>query len=155
MCAIPRRTSSTSWPSRATAPTPSSFPTQALGAITTHDLPTIAGLWSGSDLEAQRVRGMAPNEESTAALRDRVETWTGLESDAPVADVSRRVHELLAEAPSAILTATLDDALDVEERPNYPGTTDDTNWSVALPMSLEEIESDERVAEIARVLGER
>ena len=70
-------------------------------------------------------------------------------------EVSQRVHELLAEAPSAILTATLDDAVGVEERPNYPGTTDGTNWSLALPLPLEDIESDPRVAEIARVLGER
>ena len=134
---------------------PSSFPKQALGAVTTHDLPTVAGLWSGSDLEAQRSRGMSPNEESTAALRDRVQEWTGLASDAPVTSVSQRVHELLADAPSAILTATLDDAIGVEERPNYPGTTDGTNWSLALPLSLEDIESDPRVAEIARVLGDR
>ena len=134
---------------------PSSYPSQALGAVTTHDLPTIAGLWTGSDLEAQRLRGMAPNEASTAALRDRVVSWTGLPADAPVTSVSQRVHELLAEAPSAILTATLDDAVGVEERPNYPGTTAATNWSVALPVSLEDIETDPRVAEIARTLSKR
>ncbi|HUP84452.1 MAG TPA: 4-alpha-glucanotransferase [Acidimicrobiales bacterium] len=134
---------------------PSSFPSKALGAVTTHDLPTIAGLWTGSDLEAQRLRRMSPNDESTEALRDRVQEWTGLAPDAPVTEVSQRVHELLAEAPSAILTATLDDAIGVEERPNYPGTTDETNWSVALPMSLEDIEDDPRVAEIARALTDR
>ena len=134
---------------------PATFPKQALGAVTTHDLPTIAGLWSGSDLEAQRLRGMAPNEASTATLRARLEAWTGCAADAPVTEVSQRVHELLAEAPSAILTATLDDALGVEERPNYPGTTGPSNWSVALPLPLEDIEADPRVAEIARVLDAR
>jgi 4-alpha-glucanotransferase len=134
---------------------PPSFPRQALGAVTTHDLPTVAGLWTGSDLEAQRTRGMKPNEESTAALRSRVRDWAGVTDDAPVTEVVQRVHQLLATAPCAILTATLDDALGVEERPNYPGTTDDTNWSVALPVMLEDIETDPRVAEIARTLSER
>jgi 4-alpha-glucanotransferase len=134
---------------------PRSFPKRSLGAVTTHDLPTIAGLWSGADVEAQRERGMAPNDESTRELRARVEQWTALGWDAPVTEVVQRVYELLAEAPSAILTATLDDALGVEERPNYPGTTDGTNWSLALPVLLEDIETDPRVAEVARVLSER
>src|SRR5581483_12268989 len=33
---------------------PAAFPRQALAAITTHDLPTIAGLWSGADLRHLR-----------------------------------------------------------------------------------------------------
>jgi 4-alpha-glucanotransferase len=134
---------------------PSSYPVQALGAVTTHDLPTIAGLWTGSDVEAQRMRGMKPNEASTASLRARVGEWTGLAPDAPVTAVTQRVHELLAEAPSAIVTATLEDAVGVEERPNYPGTMAATNWSLALPVPLEDIETDPRVAEIARTLDAR
>jgi 4-alpha-glucanotransferase len=134
---------------------PRTFPVGALGAVTTHDLPTIAGLWTGADLDAQRERGMQPNVESTGELRRRVAGWTGVADDAPVTEVVQRVHALLAEAPSAIVTATLDDALGVEERPNYPGTTDGTNWSLALPMTIEEIEDDPRVAQIARVLDDR
>ena len=134
---------------------PRSYPAQALAAVTTHDLPTIAGLWSGSDLDAQRERAMKPNDSSTAELRDRIETWTGLPSDAPVTEVSQRVHELLAEAPSMLVTATLDDALGIEERPNYPGTMDDRNWSLALPAPLEDIETDPRVTAIARTLSAR
>ncbi|MDQ3106326.1 MAG: 4-alpha-glucanotransferase, partial [Actinomycetota bacterium] len=134
---------------------PRSFPTRALAAVTTHDLPTVAGLWSGSDLEAQRARSMAPNEESTIELVDRIEEWSGLPDNAPVTTVVQRVHELLAEAPSMIVTATLDDALGVEERPNYPGTTVETNWSVALPVPLDDLLADPRLAEIARTLSER
>ncbi len=134
---------------------PRSFPKRALAAVTTHDLPTVAGLWSGSDLEAQRIRAMAPNEESTIELVDRVGEWAGLNEGASITSVVQRVHELLAEAPSMIVTATLDDALGVEERPNYPGTTDDTNWSMALPVPLDDLLADPRLAEIARTLSER
>jgi 4-alpha-glucanotransferase len=134
---------------------PSSYPTHALGAVTTHDLPTIAGLWTGSDVDEQRYRGMRPNEASTAELRSRVRDWTGVADDAPVTEVTQRVHELLAEAPSMLLTATLDDALGVEVRPNYPGTTDEHNWSVALPVPIEVLEADPRAAAIARTLSSR
>jgi 4-alpha-glucanotransferase len=72
-----------------------------------------------------------------------------------VTEVVQRVHELLAEAPSMLVTATLDDALGVEERPNYPGTTGGTNWSLALPADLEGLLADPRVLEIARTLSSR
>ena len=134
---------------------PRSFPRRALAAVTTHDLPTVAGLWTGSDLEAQRQRGMSPNEESTVQLRSRVHKWAGVADDAAVTEVVQRVHELLAEAPSMIVTATLDDVLGVAERPNYPGTSGPGNWSLALPALLEEIEVDPRVAEVARALDGR
>ncbi|MBW3555608.1 MAG: 4-alpha-glucanotransferase, partial [Actinobacteria bacterium] len=134
---------------------PRSFPRRALAAVTTHDLPTVAGLWTGSDLETQRDKQMVPNEESTEQLRARIQKWTGLAPEAPVTEVVQRVHELLAEAPSMIVTATLDDVLGVQERPNYPGTTGVTNWSLALPAPLEEIEVDPRVAEVARCLHQR
>jgi 4-alpha-glucanotransferase len=42
---------------------PAGFPEQALAPVTTHDLPTIAGLWTGFDLKAQRELGLAPNEK--------------------------------------------------------------------------------------------
>jgi 4-alpha-glucanotransferase len=54
---------------------------------------------------------------------------------------------VLASAPSAIVTATLEDALAVEERPNMPGTSWASapaagrwpNWSLALPEPLERL----------------
>jgi 4-alpha-glucanotransferase len=134
---------------------PRAFPERALGAVTTHDLPTVAGLWTGADLEAQRDRAMQPNEASTAELLARIRTWTGCGDDAPVTEVVQRVYELLAEAPSMLVTATLDDALGVEERPNYPGTTGGTNWSLALPVTLDDLLADPRVLEVARALAAR
>jgi 4-alpha-glucanotransferase len=64
--------------------------------------------------------------------------------------VITRTYELLAQAPSAIVTATLEDALAVQERPNIPGTTE-TSWSRGLPESLETLES----APLARAIAER
>lgn len=135
---------------------PSTFPRQALAAVTTHDLPTVAGLWSGSDLEEQRSLGLDPNEESTEGIRTRLASWIDADDSAPVAEVVARTHALLAEAPSMLVTATLDDALCVEARPNVPGTVDERpNWSIPLPKPLEEIEADPGVAAVARTLGRR
>ncbi|MFP5375742.1 MAG: 4-alpha-glucanotransferase, partial [Acidimicrobiia bacterium] len=39
---------------------PKTYPAQALAAVTTHDLPTVAGLWTGSDLEEQDRLGQDP-----------------------------------------------------------------------------------------------
>jgi 4-alpha-glucanotransferase len=62
-------------------------------------------------------------------------------------------HRLLAQAPSMILTATLDDAAVVEERPNIPGTVDERpNWSIALPVPLEDLEESPTPSAIAEAL---
>ena len=120
---------------------PETYPEQALSAVTTHDLPTIAGQWTGSDLKKQRDLGLKPNEESTAEINDRLKKMTGLEDGTPVEEVIVQAYGLLARAPSRILTASLEDAAAVEERPNMPSTMADQNpnWSIALPMSIEEL----------------
>ena len=134
---------------------PPSWPEQSFGAITTHDLPTIAGLWTGSDLERQREVGVEPNVESTNELRSKVQRWVGADEAAPVGEVVDRAHGLLAEAPCRVVTATIDDALCVEERPNQPGTTVESNWSTALPVTIEDLMESDRAREIARTLNSR
>jgi 4-alpha-glucanotransferase len=135
---------------------PERYPRRALSAITTHDLPTVAGMWTGSDLRDQRECGSEPNEASTLAIRERIAELTGLADDAPVDTVVEALHARLARAPSAVVTATLDDCLGVTERPNMPATTDAwPNWSLALPATLEEILDDPRTQRIAELLRER
>ena len=135
-------------------PTPSGYPALSLAAVTTHDLPTVRGLWTGSDLREQAAAGLTPNAEGTEALRVRLRELAGLGDGAPSDAVTLAVHRRLAEAPSAVVLATLDDALDVAERPNLPGTTSDrrANWSLALPVTLEDIEADPRVRALAGAL---
>jgi len=126
----------------------------SLAAVTTHDLPTIAGLWSGADLAAQESLGLAPNREAMAAVRAKVASWVDADEAAPVTEVIKRAYMLLGAGPCDVVTATLDDALAVEERPNMPGTTDQwPNWSIALPQPLEEIETAELAQAIAAGLS--
>ena len=77
---------------------------------------------------------------------------TGLSEDAPVAEVIQRLYELLAEAPSMILAATLEDLLQVAERPNMPGAPSQS-WSLALPKTLDEFFSEPLARRIAAALG--
>ena len=133
---------------------PIRYPELALAAVTTHDLPTIAGLWTGADLEAQAAIGREPNRAAVAEMRERLRQTTGVAEGAPVTEVIERLHERLAEAPSVIVNATLEDALAVAERPNMPGTVDEwPNWSMALPEPLEAIEQSALPRAIARALS--
>jgi 4-alpha-glucanotransferase len=135
---------------------PARYPRLALAAVTTHDLPTIAGLWTGADLEAQAAIGREPSRAGFDEMRERLRRVADVEDDAPVGEVIERVHERLAEAPSVIVTATLDDALAVEERPNMPGTVSEwPNWSIALPQPLEAIEQAPRARAVAAALARR
>jgi 4-alpha-glucanotransferase len=133
---------------------PAKYPRQALAAVTTHDLPTVAGLWTGSDLQAQKSIGVSPNEKGTRDIRARVRRLTSATDRTPLAAVIVRVHEALAAAPSRIVTATLDDAMAVEERPNMPATTGEwPNWSLALPQPIETLERSALPRRIAAALG--
>lgn len=134
---------------------PIAFPEAAMAAVTTHDLPTIAGVWSGADIAAQRQIGLSVSEAGDEWFRERIRAATDLDDDAPIDQVVVEVHRALGAAPSAVVTATLEDALQVEGRPNMPGTVDQwPNWSVALPMPLEDFERDPIVLQVAGALAE-
>jgi 4-alpha-glucanotransferase len=133
---------------------PHDFPELALSSVTTHDLPTIAGLWTGEDLLALKRIGLEPNEEGTRGLREKLRGLGHLADDAPAEDAVEATHRALAKAPSRLLLATLDDAVAVPERPNVPGTVREwPNWSLALPQTLEEIEGLELPRRIAAALA--
>lgn len=135
---------------------PAHWPAQALGAVTTHDLPTVAGVWTGSDLEAQRKAGVPVNEAGFYSMRHRIAEWTDSADDRPVAEVIEATYGLLAGACCALLVAVLDDAAAVEERPNMPGTIDQwPNWCLALPLSIEQIEQSGLAAAISRQFNNR
>jgi 4-alpha-glucanotransferase len=134
---------------------PELFPVQAFAAVTTHDLPTVAGVWSGDDLADQRAAGLRPHEGQDAEMRDRLATVAEVPPDAPLEDVIVGVHRRLARAPSAVVSATIEDALGVTQRPNMPGTVAERpNWSLALPLRLDEVLADPLVNRVAASMRE-
>ena len=132
---------------------PEHYPHQALAAITTHDLPTVAGAWSGEDGADQRAAGIEPDDAGLERLKGKLMALTGLGADSRVEDVVVAAHERLAAAPSALVAGTLEDALAQRLRPNLPGTTDERpNWSLTLPIPLAEVFADPLVARVTNAL---
>ena len=136
----------------------------ALAVTTTHDLPTIAGWWSGHDItwRAQLdLFGEHSSEEVECKAReaDRTMLWTMLcESGAahgqqppgdkpPIAEALRYVGS----TPAPLAIVPIDDALGLVEQPNLPGTiTTHPNWRLRLPAPVDRVlEGDEIVARLA------
>jgi 4-alpha-glucanotransferase len=131
---------------------PSRFPHSAMSAVTTHDLPTVVGLWQGADMEAQRSIGIEVNEAGTAEIRNRLARVAGDRDDPE--EVILSAYSALAASPSMLVVASLEDAAAVVERPNMPGTTGERwpNWCLSLPRSLEEVLASPLAARLAAIL---
>jgi len=136
---------------------PDGYPELALAAVTNHDLPPVAGVWTGADLDEHRDLGIEVDEEAARQLRERLERDLGLAADAELHEVIEAVHLWIVTAPSAVVVATLEDALAVERRPNIPGTSDDerANWSLPLPHPIDRLHEHELATRVARALSAR
>ena len=118
---------------------PAEYRPESVAALTTHDLPTLAGIWEGSD----------PDE----SVRQRLFRYAGVSDGQTTEEVATAAYRALAGCPSRLVAATLDDALGVAERPNKPGTMGEwPNWSLGLPLTLEQLRDDPRPARLASVL---
>ena len=145
----------------------------AAAMTSTHDLPTVAGWWSGRDLEwRRRVRAAVEPDMDTLdtenRARERGALWSALlhshaaegpapepHDAGPVVDATVR-HLATAGCDMAILP--LEDALGLEEQPNVPGTTTEhPNWRRRYPAAsdtlLEAPEVAARLAALNRGLG--
>ena len=122
---------------------PTEAPEASLGVVTTHDLPTVAGVWTGADDEELDALGTPAPEDAVAEVRRRLGALVDLPPDAPAADVVARLHRSISEGRSALVLGTLEDLCAVPRRPNVPGTTSERpNWSMALPIPVDELTSD-------------
>ncbi|HSS61762.1 MAG TPA: 4-alpha-glucanotransferase [Candidatus Limnocylindrales bacterium] len=118
---------------------PRHWPHDAVAAVGTHDLPTIAGIWTRSE-----------PEHRLHHLRDKLVSLTQLPDETPPVDVAVAAYRLLARGRPRMVLVSLEDALGVHERPNVPGTIDEfPNWRLALPQPLEDIERADGVLRIA------
>jgi 4-alpha-glucanotransferase len=135
------------------AEAPKRFPVQALAALTTHDLPTAAGVWSGADLLEMESTGRPVNRAAELGVRRRLQRFAGVVEGDPAALVVERAYHALGEAPSRLLVATLDDASLAKRRPNLPGVVERANWSIPLPRTLEQLRRDPLPRKIAAALN--
>jgi (1->4)-alpha-D-glucan 1-alpha-D-glucosylmutase len=148
---------------------PDEVPERALVAATTHDLPTLAGYWTGRDIERRIELGLFPAETSAdevlrqravdrerllAALREEGLLPAGFVAGPRMTpQLALAIHRYLARSPAKILAFQLEDVLGQIEQTNLPGTTGDhPNWCRKLDLELESLEGDSRIAELASTL---
>ena len=116
---------------------PADYPAQALAAVTTHDLPTVAGLWKSDD---------------TDQMRARLIRYAGADAHEAVDEVIQKAYAALAGGRARIVAATVDDALAVVEQPNRPGIVDERNWQLPLPGGLDALRTDWRPRALAAAI---
>ncbi|HEV8502295.1 MAG TPA: 4-alpha-glucanotransferase [Casimicrobiaceae bacterium] len=142
------------------------YPRDALVAVATHDLATLAGFWQGRDLDARDALHLFPSAAARDAQladreRDRERLLARLRasglwpqsklspSAAPsaMAALALAVHRFLAATPAKVLMLQMEDVLGEVDQVNLPSTTDAVrpNWRRKLPVALEDWSRDARV----------
>ena len=124
---------------------PESWPERSVAMLTTHDLPTVAGVVTGADETDRIAAGLAPDPDDLELLRVRLAELIRHPLPEPAgadAGTLTRVvvdaYDRLGHAGSDLVLASLEDAMLTEHRPNLPGTTTEhPNWSVALPRPVD------------------
>jgi 4-alpha-glucanotransferase len=138
---------------------PRRYTRQALAALTTHDLPTAMGLLTGEDVAEMKRYGLAVNLAAEERARRRLLRLARPNAPTPDArtgeEVVERAYAALAEAPSMLVAASLDDMTLAVRRPNLPGAMTRPNWSIPLPRTLEQLRRDRLPRSVAAHLRAR
>jgi len=140
----------------------SEYPAQALVSSTTHDLPTLAGFWLGTDIEARRAAGMLDDEgfraQTENRMREKQKMLDVLAGEkllpdhmpryaAAYPELTGELHNaivgFLAETPSQLLAINEEDLTKELEQQNLPGTTwQYPNWGRKMRYTVEQLRSD-------------
>jgi len=142
---------------------PQAWDRNAVGTTTTHDLPTVAGWWAGSDITWRnrigqtmaRPDGRDPEEAAQEErASDRAELWQAFQQagvaapdvEAPPTD-NPPVDEALAfvaATPGPLVTFPLEDLLAQSDQPNLPGSIDEhPNWRRRMNLPIDEMFLDD------------
>jgi 4-alpha-glucanotransferase len=150
----------------------SEYPAQALVSSTTHDLPTLAGFWTGADIEARRRAGVIDEEswrQQWAArarekqkMLDRLFAQGLLRPDLPRAasgfpEWTGELHHaaigFLARTPSQLLAVNQEDLTKEQYQQNLPGTTwQYPNWGRKMRFTVEELRGDSQARNFAAMV---
>jgi 4-alpha-glucanotransferase len=133
---------------------PGDWSRHALAAISTHDLPTLASWWDGSDIDLRARLGLYPDAEVEAEVReqralDRERLLDAMDSagirprwpvDRFEPQFAAAVHAYLAASRSALVAVQAEDLLGMLEPVNVPGTsTEHANWCRKLTGGLDDM----------------
>jgi 4-alpha-glucanotransferase len=125
---------------------PQNWSADTVAMTSTHDLPTVAGWWSGRDIRTRSELGLVADREQEQTVReqDRRLLWQAFRKSnaakadmpppnrtAPVADAA---VDFISRTPSQLALLPLEDALGLQDQPNLPGTIDQhPNWRRRYP----------------------
>jgi 4-alpha-glucanotransferase len=130
--------------------TPDEWRDDAVAMTTTHDLPTVAGWWSGADLALRRGLGTASEVEIADRPNERAALWQAfteasvVAGDAPQSTNTDPVVDaaigFVARAPGPLAIVPLEDIVGTTEQPNLPGTIDQhPNWRRRFKLPADQI----------------
>ena len=158
---------------------PKHYPREALACVSIHDLHTLAGWWSGHDIDVRHEIGMLEAvevgrlKELRAHQRRRalgVLAGEGLlpagmeavmrnEADAPETlpeSLAIAFHRLLARTPSRLFVVQAEDLTGAIDQVNIPGTVGEhPNWKRKLAVDLEALPAEPLFAAITAAMRER
>ena len=141
---------------------PPRWPERSAASVSTHDLPTVPGFLRGEHVRVRASLGLlddVPAEQSRAAaereeLMDLLRAENLLGPDPSEDDVVVAVHALLARTPCRLRLVSPYDIVGEVRQPNLPGTVDEyPNWRLPLPLTLEELRTDPRVARVVAAIS--
>lgn len=133
---------------------PGDYPRRAIATVTTHDLPTLKGYWTGSDIELRQRLDLYPSDEMHRLVRDeRVRDrhallaalrWQGLLPegfDGTYGDaLAHAIQVYLARSASALVVLQAEDLAGMSDPVNVPGTCDEhANWQRKMNADLAEV----------------
>ena len=150
----------------------STYPEKALACVSTHDLPTLAGWWSGDDIALRERFGLIDSEKAAGDVARRVDERVALVNafidggelpgdaqDGAVATLPPRVltaaYKFLASTPSMLVGVRLADLVGPEGQTNVPGTVDEhPNWRRRASVTLDEIAAQPAFREVTAAMRE-
>jgi 4-alpha-glucanotransferase len=134
----------------------------SLATANTHDLPPLAGFWSGRDIELRRLAGDLESDEAVGrarAAREEVKRAMlerlALDGRAGGAELRGAVHAFLCSTPAAMVGLNLDDLVGEAEPVNLPGVPWDRypSWTRKLDTPVESLATDPDVRAALRCPG--
>ncbi|MDM4141082.1 MULTISPECIES: 4-alpha-glucanotransferase [Mycobacterium] len=135
----------------------SRWPQRAAASLSTHDLPTAAGFLRGEHVRVRAELGLLDDVPAERASADKEKAeWLALlraegllRADPTENDIIVAMHRFLAATPSRLKLISPYDIVAEPRQPNLPGTIDEyPNWRLPLPVTLEQLRADPRVAAI-------
>ncbi len=145
---------------------PSRWRRDAVSMTTTHDLPTVAGWWRGTDIEVRSALGLSAAGEAEQRPSDRRRLWQAFvaagtaEGPAPAPDDPTPAVDaalaFVASSPGPLMLAPLEDLLGLADQPNLPGTIEQhPNWRRRLEPPAAQLFDDPVVARRAATIVAR